>query len=190
MDAPPDFIEVRGQKYPCKTDYRVWLDVMEKLKNIELDITDQAALEKAAKYIVDIEVMIFGGWLRDENPFEVLQGISEFAKGYPTAPNTAPAKAPTFSFNYDLNEIIIAIRNQSGIDLSYKRTEPFHWWEFLLEVRTLAGDHYILNLMEIRGYEGKDRKLIQKKQEFALPVEYSEAELAEYEEFARMFEEE
>ena len=189
MDAPPDFIEGRGFRYSCKTDYRVWLDVLDKLKNIDLDITDEAAVLKTVDRIIEIEEMVFGGWLRDENPFDVLKGISEFTKGYPAAPNTAPTKEPLFSFNYDLNEIIIAIRNQSGIDLSYKRKEPFHWWEFLLEVHTLSGDHYILNLMDIRGYDGKDAKLLRKKQEYALPMEFTETELAEYEAFSNMFEE-
>lgn len=189
MDAPPDFIEVRGFRYPCKTDYRVWLDVLDKLKSIDLNITDEASLLSATNRILEIESILFDGWLRDENPLDVLKAISEFSKGYPSAPNTAPVKEPLFSFNYDLNEIIIAIRNQSGIDLSYKRQEPFHWWEFLLEVRTLSGDHYILNLMDIRGYKGKDSKLLRKKQEYALPTEFTEADLAEYEAFSNMFEE-
>ena len=130
---------------------------------------------------------MFGGWLKDENPMDVLVAISEFTKGYPTAPVRNRKQANTYSFDYDLNDIIIAIRNQSGIDLSYCRTEPFHWWESLLEFRTLCGEHYILNLMEIRGYTGKDQEMRRRAQDCALPQRYTRAEMEEYEAFSAEF---
>jgi hypothetical protein len=61
--------------------------------------------------------------------------------------------------------------NQFGIDLSYRRTEPFHFWEFLLYFRALAGDHYINRLMDIRGYDGKDPEMKRQAQRYALPRE-------------------
>ena len=79
--------------------------------------------------------------------------------------------AQTYSFDYDLNYIIIAIQNQFGMDLSYQRKQPFHWWLFLLYFRALSGPHYILRLMEIRGYDGKDAELKRQAQRFALPRE-------------------
>ena len=133
--------------------------------------------------------MIFGRVIDAPLP-DLIDAIAEFAKGYPTAPmQTDCGGAQTYSFKYDLNEIIIAIRNQSGIDLSYRRKEPFHWWEFLLEFRTLCGDHYILNLMEARGYKGNDKELLRRKRMCALPVDYTAAEQAEIDAFLEMFEE-
>ena len=189
QDAPPTSIEVGGASYDCETDYRVWLDVLRMLKNIQLDDDTEEAVERAVEKIIELEALVFGGALVDENPFDVLKAVSEFAKGYPTAPSRGGSDEPSYSFEYDLNEIIIAIRNQSGIDLSYRRTEPFHWWEFLLEFRTLAGEHYITNLMQIRSYKGKDAELQKLKREHALPVEYTDAERAEYEAWSQMFEE-
>ena len=95
--------------------------------------------------------------------------------------------APLFSFDWDINAIIIAIRNQSGIDLSYRRTEPFHWWEFLLEFQTLCGEHYILNLMGARSYRGRDKELLRRKRMCALPAEETEEERATAETFSAMF---
>lgn len=189
QDAPPTEIAVGGAAYACETDYRVWLDVMRILRDMVPEDRTERGLERTAGQIVELERLVFGGWLRDENPFEVLKAISEFAEGYPSAPvQSAGEQQQSFSFEYDLNEIIIAIRDQHGVDLSYRRTEPFHWWEFLLLFRTLAGEHYITNLMQIRGYRGKDSELQKLRREYALPVEYTAAEREEYEAWSRMFE--
>ena len=185
MDAPPTSIEVGGFAYTCETDFRVWLQVLEKIEDIGVNADDAQYTIDA---IFDIQELVFGGVLEDENPVEVLRAVSEFSKGYPTAPtNSTESGAQLYSFNYDLNEIIIAIRNQSGIDLSYRRTEPFHWWEFLLEFHTLCGNHYILNLMETRGYKGKDKEMLRRKNACALPERISNQEQAELDAWAEQF---
>lgn len=187
QDPPPTDITVGGVAYPCETDYRVWIEVLRLMEDISFDETPEG-LVRLANQIEQIEALVFGGVLRDEDPVEVMGAVAEFSKGYPTAPHQGMSRtAPVFSFEYDLNEIIIAIRNQSGIDLSYRRTEPFHWWEFLLEFRTLCGDHFILNLMDIRGYDGSDQKLRRRKQEHALPEKYSASEREAYEAWSAEF---
>ena len=189
QDAPPTSIEVGGHAYPCETDYRVWIDVLRQLKTLRMRDDTPEGRNTLAQQVIQLEETVFGGWLKDENPLDVIEAIAAFSKGYPSAPvrPLQDSGAQTYSFDYDLNEIIIAIRNQSGIDLSYRRKEPFHWWEFLLEFRTLCGDHYILNLMEIRGYKGKDKDLKRRRQAYALPDEYSAEEMAEYEAFDAEF---
>lgn len=189
QDAPPTEISVGGFAYPANTDYRVWIDVLEKLQALVPADADDAQIAENVRILTEVEHMIFGRVIDAPLP-DLIDAIAEFAKGYPTAPmQTDGGGAQTYSFKYDLNEIIIAIRNQSGIDLSYRRKEPFHWWEFLLEFRTLCGDHYILNLMEARGYKGNDKELLRRKRMCALPVEYTAAEQAEIDAFLEMFEE-
>ena len=189
QDAPPTSIEVGGFAYPCNTDYRVWLEVVRLLREIDLRDESEAGRQRAAETLVEIERIVFGGWLKDESPMDVLAAVADFSKGYPMAPiqDTGDSREPAYSFEYDLNAIIIAIRNQSGIDLSWRRTEPFHWWEFLLEFHTLCGNHYILNLMEARTYRGKDRDLLRRKYACQLPPEYTAAERAELEDFSAQF---
>ena len=183
QDAPPTSIEVGGFAYPCETDYRVWIEVMRLMRELDPDA------DNAAEVLLEIETKVFGGWLKDESPAEVLRAVAEFARGYPAAPmgETGDADAPLYSFDYDLNDIIVAIWNQHGVDLSYRRKESFHWWEFLLLLRTLCGDHYILNLMDARGYKGKDKELLRRKYACQLPLEYSARERAELEAFNEMF---
>ena len=94
----------------------------------------------------------------------------------------------------DLNYIILAIRNQGGPDLSYRRKASFHWWAFLLEFRALCGEHYIMRLMEIRGYEDTskqdskraNREALRLKQRYALPYEMTADERRAAEAFDRL----
>ena len=189
QDAPPTEISVGGFAYPCETDYRVWLEVLRLMREIRPRTQSEAALRRAGEALAEIEVKVFGGWLKDEDPAEVLAAVAEFSKGYPMAPvqDAGDSREPAYSFEYDLNAILIAIRNQHGVDLSWRRAEPFHWWEFLLLFHTLSGNHYILNLMEARTYQGKDRELLRRKYACALPPEYTAEEQAELDAFNAQF---
>ena len=188
QDAPPTELTVGDASFAIETDFRVWIDVLDKLQALVPADADDAQIVENVRILTEVERMIFGRVIDAPLP-DLIDAIAEFAKGYPTAPMQTDGGEHTYSFKYDLNEIIIAIRNQSGIDLSYRRKEPFHWWEFLLEFRTLCGDHYILNLMEARGYKGNDKELLRRKRMCALPVEYTAAEQAEIDAFLEMFEE-
>lgn len=165
QDAPPTEILVGGFPYPCAVDFRVWIEVLGEMEQID----PEGDMKRCLGHIRRIERLVFGGALVDEDPIEVLSAVAQFSRGYPAAPLRAGSSAPAFSFDWDLNFIVLAIRNQSGIDLSYRRREPFHWWEFLLEFQTLCGDHYILNLMEARSYRGRDAELLRRKRMCALP---------------------
>lgn len=188
QDAPPTSIEVGGFAYPCETDFLVWIDVMRQLK--QMDSTDKSpeGQKRLAEALIGLEETVFGGWLRDEDPVAVVKAIAEFSKGYPVQHiGGGSAQEPVYSFDLDLNDIVIAIRDQHGVDLSYRRTEPCHWWEFLLLFRTLSGSHYITEVMAARGYTGKDKELLKRKQACALPPEYTAAERAEMEAFSALF---
>lgn len=187
QDAPPTSIEVGGFEYPCRTDYRVWIDVLRQMR--ALNFADDSA-EGAARVLEGINALeetVFGGVLVDEDPGEALAAIAGFSRGYPVAPMGGSGGDTVYSYEYDLNDIIVAIHDQHGVDLSYRRTEPFHWWEFLLLFRTLAGHHYILNVMEARGYKGSDKALLRRKYAVRLPPEYTAAEQAELDAFNALF---
>lgn len=173
QDAPPTAITVGGVSYAINTDYRVWIDILKTIRElITKPRTNEDTLHNL-EVIARMELAVFGDII-PHPAADVLDAINTFAAGYPQAPIGEGKQGPqTYSFDYDLNYIIMAIRNQSGIDLSYCRKKPFHWWEFLLEFHALCGDHYILRLMEIRGYDGKDRDMQRQAQRFALPRENS-----------------
>lgn len=172
QDAPPTKLEVGGVAYNINTDFRVWIGVMHDLRDLLPTPKTPEQAMRNIEIIADVEKAIFGKVIKAD-PADVLTAITEFTAGYPEAPvgEGKPGAVQTYSFDWDLNYIIIAIMNQYGIDLTYRRKEPFHLWEFLVYFRALCGDHYILRLMEIRGYDGKDSEMKRQAQRFALPRE-------------------
>lgn len=188
MDAPPTSIEVGGFSYICKTDFRVWIEVLNLMRKLSSKAeTEEKQLEQV-RIIEEIETLVFGGVLADERLDDVFSGISKFAQGYPSAPMEGGVTSErTYSYEYDLNEIIIAIKNQHGVDLTWQGGEC-HWWMFLLYFHTLCGEHYITNLMQARGYKGKDKEMLRRKAQVALPPEYSAEEQAEMDAFNALFE--
>lgn len=187
QDAPPTELLVGGVSYSINVDFRVWIDVMYDLRKL---ITAPRNAEEAmnnVRVIAAIEEAVFGSVI-PAPAHEVLAAITEFSTGYPSAPVEGEGRSvETYSFDWDLNYIIIAIQNQFGIDLTYRRTEPFHWWEFLLYFHALCGDHYILRLMEIRGYDGKDAELKRQARRYALPRETTADEQAMLDVFDELF---
>lgn len=187
QDAPPTDLLVGGNSYSINVDFRVWIGVLHDLRDLypTPETVEQAMhnAEVAAK----IETAVFGRVI-PESLSAVMDAISEFAIGYPEAPVSAGGRnVQTYSFEWDINYIIIAIRTQFGIDLSYRRTEPFHFWEFMAYFRALCGDHYILRLMEIRGYDGKDPEMKRQAQRYALPRETTAEDQAVLDAFDEIF---
>ena len=188
QDAPPTELSVGGNSYSINVDYRVWIDVLHDLRNIiPTPKTPDQAMHNT-ETIANIEKKVFGKVIK-ENVASVLDAIAAFAAGYPEAPvgEGKQQNVQTYSFDWDLNYIIIAIMNQYGIDLTYRRKEPFHFWEFLVYFRALCGDHYILRLIEIRGYDGKDTEMKRQAQRYALPRENTAEDQAMLDEFDEIF---
>lgn len=187
-DAPPTVITVGGVDYSANVDYRVWIDVLRELRSL---YSAPETLEQAlanVQTIDRVETLVFGERI-PQPAAEVISAVIGFSAGYPEPPigEGRETDVQTYSFDWDINYIIIAIQTQFGIDLSYKRTEPFHWWLFLLYFRALAGDHYILRLMEIRGYRGRDDDLKRQAQRFALPREMTADDQAALDAFNALF---
>lgn len=187
QDKPPMELSIGGNSYPIQTDYRIWIEALDLMRDISFVKDDEERNRKSIEKFTQLEAMVFGDII-PEDAAEVLTALAEFSAGYPMAPvrqHESPYQG--YSFKYDINSIIIAIRNQSGRDLSY-RCEYCHWWEFLLEFRTLCGEHYILNLIGARTYEGQDKDLVKRRNDCALPYEYSEDEMEEYRQMEELFE--
>jgi hypothetical protein len=175
--CPPEFITVNGTEYPIEIDFRVWLQVIEELDEFIVPVEREEDKLHNYQTVEQIETLVFDGLINEPWQF-VLSAIVQFLGGYPKPDNGHSQSGSQdgttlYSFKYDINYIILAIRNQSGIDLSYKRTEPFHWWLFLLEFQSLTADHYIVEIMKLRAYNGKDKDMLRAKNAVALPHELS-----------------
>lgn len=179
---PPEELIIDGVSYPIDTDYRTWIAVTELFKKL----TDN----NDAEIWDELQNLIFGGEV-DCNIEQALNEIVTFMLGYPEYDNgnggsDSKDHEPVYSFIHDINMIVLAIRNQSGIDISYN-CQHFHWWLFLLEFKSLEERHYISWVMNCRNYNGEDKERLKLKKTFALPIEYTEEEKQQAQELNNIF---
>ena len=156
QDAPPGAIVVDGVPYAVQVDFRVWIDILGLARELYPTVGTLEEARHNARVLENMQRLAFGRVLKAP-PAAVLRAMMEFARGYPTmvgedVDDGADGEGEELlSFDYDINALVLAIHSQCGLDLSYRRKEPLHWWEFLLRVRTLCGDHYILRVMQVRA---------------------------------------
>lgn len=191
-DEPPKSITINGTAYPVNWDFKVWIQISNLFTSIDKSTEDYEVQVQNALTITDIIQAAFGG-VPDEPLQDILLAIVEFVQGYPQPDNGYRSSTEDedgtrlYSFKYDLDYIILAIRNQSGIDLTYRRQDPFHWWDFLLEFKSLEEHHYISKIMAYRAYKGDDKEYLRLKNRFALPAEYTRSEQKAMEEMEGIF---
>lgn len=189
MDAPPTEIMVGGAVYPVKTDFRVWIEAGERMRDLLPTMENDEEILHNAVVLTQLCALVMGRaapWTRGEDYMEFLRAAGAFLAGYPHAPAEGGQGGPrTYSFEWDLNEILIAILCQYGVDLRWGK--ECHWWIFLEYFRGLCGEHQILKLMEIRGYDGKDAELKKRAARFALPKETTAEDARTMREVNEMF---
>jgi hypothetical protein len=178
MDAPPTEITVGGKSYTIRTDFRVWIAVLATFRQLLTTIENDDDVQHNADVLVQLMLLVFPElplWEDVSCYDDFIRALSEFIAGYAHAPVSSSTGAQnsvqTYSFEHDLNEIVIAISCQFGVDLTVGH--ECHWWLFLEYFRCLSGNHQIIKLMEIRGYDGKDPELKRRAAQFALPNENS-----------------
>lgn len=180
---PPEFVEINGTEYPINFHYLAWIDILDLLDEIDLD-----NVEDDLDIVAEIETLAFGNII-DENVYFVLAAVAEFAAGYPKPQND---RAPSSSnrrivdFGIDLNSILIAIRDQSGINL-IDSDDLFHWWRFLVEFENLNDSHHISKIMELRAYDGDDKAMKKARDAVALPKKITRKDQRFEDEMADLF---
>ena len=159
---PPITLTINGTLYPIHYDFETWIQVT----SLFDEITDTENID----ILFEIINIVFGNTV-DEPVEDILAAVSKFSTGYPFHKNnvTADVKENVLSFEHDINNIVIAIKHQSGIDLRTIQ-EPFHWWDFLLEFQNISDDCLISKIMGYRGYTGKDKDMNRLKQSYKLPL--------------------
>lgn len=184
---PPRHITINDTEYPINWDFKVWVEISLLFQQIDPENPEnenQELLLQAVYLAFDCIV--------NEPAQDVINAMVEFMQGYPVTDNgytqlESESGEKLYSFKHDINYIVIAIRNQSGIDLTYRRSEPFHWWDFMLEFQTLEAEHYICKIMGYRGYTGEDKEYIKLREIHALPRELTRSEQRMVDELNEVF---
>ena len=161
QDAPPETIRVGGADCPVNVDFRTWIDILDLARELYPTVGTLLEARHNARVLENMQRLAFGRVL-EAPPAAVLRAMTAFARGYPTMVGEEAGGdgegEELLSFDYDINDLVLAIEEQFGLDLSYRRAEPFHWWEFLLRVRALCGDHAILRAVRLRASRDTSRE--------------------------------
>ena len=161
QDAPPEAIRVGGASYPVNVDFRTWIDVLDLARELYPTVATLKEARHNARVLENMQRLAFDRVL-EAPPAAVLRAMMDFARGYPTMVGEGAGDdgegEELLSFDYDINDLVLAIEEQFGLDLSYRRREPYHWWEFLLRVRALCGDHAILRAVRLRASRDTSRE--------------------------------
>ncbi len=178
--SPPKFVVINGTEYKINFDFTVWIEISILLQDLDFEEEDERAKIDNLKTIIEIFKLAFRE-IPNEAFSEVFGEVIRFYKGYPKVDNGYSSiedgdGTKLFSFKHDINYIILAIRNQSGIDLTYNRDRLFHWWDFMLEFQSLEERHYISKIIGYRAYNGEDKDYVRLRNIHALPREITKSD--------------
>lgn len=176
-EALPDYIIVGGGKHPIKTDFKVWLEFSELVKDGNFD----------SKKIIGIFKLLFDDL--PPNMLEALKAVFEFYahSDKRSAKSGEKNKKRVFDFEYDADLIYASFMQQYKIDLT---EVSMHWWRFKALFRCLSEDTQLMEAVKYRSIrlcdikDNKQRKFYAKmKVAYKLPdnrsLEQRERELTE-----------
>ncbi len=139
----PDYIMVKGEKCPIKTDFKVWLRFSEIVGSSELD----------AEKLVEIFKLLFEKLPPDM--IEALKAIFEFYSHTDEETKKEKEHKKIFDFEYDADLIFSSFMQQYKIDLS---EASMHWWKFKALFQSLSEDTKFMEVIKYRSIKLSDIK--------------------------------
>lgn len=168
----PQYIVIGGEPFKVYTDFRVWMrfcDRFEKWdKRSDMDIS-----------------FLFNGRIPSIETKEDTKAILEFAYPPVATPKSSESESVRIlDYELDGDYIYSSFLCQYGIDLT---EADMHWHKFMALLRGLNRYSKLQEIMAHRCYEGDDKDLIKQRNMWALPVEMTEEEQREKQEFDDYF---
>lgn len=159
-------ISVNGCTYFLDTDFRVWINYQERIKNL---------LERKLEPYM---AMFVGEFPVPTN--EVILALTEFANPKSEMPKSSGNSERLIDFELDADYIFASFYQVYGIDLT---VDDLHWHKFLALLSSLPDDTKIVEIMKYRLYSGDNKEMLKLKDAWALPITYTEEEQAVIDEF-------
>lgn len=150
----PTSVEVGGDTWEIRSDYRAVLDIMEALSDAELDDQERAFA------LLTIFYPAF-----DEMPPECYEEAKERCFWFINGGEAVPEKkSPQLvSWEQDFPRIVAPVSRVLGQDI---RSLPYlHWWSFLSAYMEI-GDCLFAQIVNIRSKKAKGKTLDKSEQEF------------------------
>ncbi len=146
-EKPPDYIIVRGERCPIKTDFKVWLEFSSLFGNGEFDLMK----------VTECFKLLF-----DELPPNMIEALKEIFNFYSHSPSKESEdnrrekeQKRNFDFEYDADLIFSAFMQQYKIDLS---EASMHWWKFKALFSSLSEDTQFMEVLKYRSVKLSDIK--------------------------------
>lgn len=157
MDEPwrlPETVELGGEEYDIRTDFRAILDILKAMSDPEL--TDQ---EKSQ---VMLEILY---WDCEEIPMEYLDEAIEKGKEFIDCGITGEGKSKVRLMDWEQDSPIIAPAVNKNIGKDIRSLEYMHWWTFLGAYMEIQ-DGLFSQVLYIRQKKAKGKKLEKWEMEF------------------------
>lgn len=150
----PETIELGGEEYEIRTDFRAILDILKAMADPEL--LDQ---EKSQ---VMLEILY---WDPEEIPIEYLNEALEKGKEFIDCGITGEGKSKVQLMDWEQDSPIIAPAVNKNIGKDIRSLEYMHWWTFLGAYMEIA-DGLFSQVLYIRQKKAKGKKLEKWEMEF------------------------
>lgn len=152
----PETLEVNGNEYAIRTDFRDVLTVLEAMNDPDLKDEEKALVAFQIIYEDFDEIPV-------QDYDEAFKKLMWFIDGGEDAEEKPSSKAKMLDFEQDAKILIPAVNRVAGCEV--RRLEYLHWWTFVgyyMEV----GDCTFSTVMSIRSKRAKGKKLEKWEEEF------------------------
>ena len=182
----PSYIDIDGKLYLINADFRNILRIFAILKDMKVP-EDKRVEKLAAWFFVDVEniklpydtaIKSFLDFINPTHPSRRAEGV---------APYEEQETERQFCYDFDAEEIYAGFLSEYGIDLV--EAEFLHWYKFKILLGNLSGESAFkkkieLRFMDLSHFTGKSlADMAKTKESVQLPIEYSDDELREINEF-------
>lgn len=148
-DGLPECVTVNGIEYPIETDFRVWVELYDRICNGSTDGNKASAL---LEFISDAGLPLESGSVDAIMQF--------FTGGAHREGKPSTASSPVFDFVRDSEYIYAAFLETYGIDLT---RDSLHWQAFIALFRSLPDTCQICKIMYYRSVKLEDVPKHQKR---------------------------
>lgn len=159
----PHFVIINNEKFYIRTDFRIFIDFEKEMQGRDKKEACYNALNKF--YPAFLEIVSKN--LLDEAINKLLWfykcGKSDAQINHS---NKSNKNLRLYDYDYDSDIIWGAYYEQYRIDLN---TVKLHWWKFRAMWNSLKSDCEFSKIRGYRAYTGKDKELLELKEQYKLP---------------------
>lgn len=163
----PQYVYIKNKRYFVNSDFRLFVnfevemqgkDTEKAIKNCLIDFYP-AFLELVENNLINEAVEQFLWFYKCGRKEEEIKKTSKNSN--------KSSKQQIYSYEFDDELIFGAFLEQYNIDLSKKY---LHWWKFKALLKSLSSECEFSKIKSYRGYNGKDKELLELKEVYKLPL--------------------